>query len=219
MKREQITESLEESGIIAVIRLDDVARLEKIIQALSAGGIRALEITMTTPNAVDIIRSLARKLNKDFLLGAGTVLDTTSAEQVIDAGAQFVVSPVLNIDVIRKAHEFDKPCLPGSFTPTEILTAWQNGADIVKIFPATALGPRFFKDIHGPLPDIKMTPTGGVDLDNAAKFIEAGACCLGVGTSLLDKQMIANEDWPGLTALAKKFIAEVTKGRQLTPHS
>ena len=216
MNRKQILNSIEESGIIAVIRLSDATKLQNIIFALEEGGIKALEITMTTPNAIGIISDLSQKLDANFLLGAGTVLDADTAEKVIDAGAQFVVSPVLNADIIATTHEYDKVCIPGAFTPTEILAAWNFGADIVKIFPATALGPRFFKDIHGPLPDIKMTPTGGVSLENAAEFIKSGACCLGVGTALLDKKMIADNDWKGLAKRAKDFVTEVKKGRDQT---
>ena len=217
MNRTEILKSIEESGIVAVIRLNDVAKLQNIISALAKGGIKALEITMTTPNAIGIISDLSQKLDDNFLLGAGTVLDADTAEKVIDAGAQFVVSPVLNADIISTTHEHDKVCIPGAFTPTEILAAWNFGADIVKIFPATALGPQFFKDIHGPLPDIKMTPTGGVSLENAAEFIKSGACFLGVGTALLDKKMIAENDWKGLTKRAKDFINEVKIGRGEIP--
>ncbi len=213
MTKNTILETIEESGIVAVIRLSDAAKLQKIIYALEEGGIKALEITMTTPNAIGIIRDLSQKLDGDFLIGAGTVLDALTAEAVINAGAQFVVSPILDESIILKTHEYDKVSIPGAFSATEIYKAWSYGADVVKIFPATALGPRFFKDIHGPLPDIKMTPTGGVSLENAAEFIKSGACCLGVGTALLDKKMIADNDWKGLAKRAEDFVSEVKKGR------
>jgi 2-dehydro-3-deoxyphosphogluconate aldolase/(4S)-4-hydroxy-2-oxoglutarate aldolase len=213
MEKNTILQIIEDSGIIAVIRLSETQKLEKIIAALSRGGLRALEITMTTPNAQGLINDLSQKFDGEFLLGAGTVLDAKTAEQVIKAGAQFIVSPILDVNIIKKTKELNKVSIPGAFSPTEIFQAWYSGADIVKIFPATALGPRFFKDIHGPLPDIKMTPTGGVSLENAAEFIRAGASCLGVGTALLDKKMIADNDWDGLTENAQKFVNEVKKGR------
>lgn len=215
MSKQKYLQIIEDSGIIAVIRLSDVAKLEKIIGALASGGIKALEITMTTPNAVEIIQDLAKKLDDEFILGAGTVLDAETAETVIRAGAKFIVSPIMEPDVIKMTQKYDMVSIPGAFSPTEIVSAWNYGADIVKIFPATALGPGFFKDIRGPLPHIKLTPTGGVSLDNAAQFIQAGASCIGVGTSLLNKKMIAEENWDGLSRLAADFIKQVRKGRGL----
>lgn len=213
MERTKIVELIEKSGVVAVIRMDDTAKLKNVIAAISAGGVKALEITMTTPNAVQIIHEISSELDEEFVVGAGTVLDAETARAVILAGAQFVVSPVLNPDVIRLSHRYDKPVFPGAFTPTEILTAWEAGADIVKVFPATALGPKFFKDVKGPLPQVKLTPTGGVCLDNAAEFIRCGASCLGVGTALLNKKMIAEDDWEGLTEHARKFVDQVALGR------
>ena len=213
MERGQILARIIDSGIIAVIRLSDISKLEGIIGALTSGGISALEVTMTTPNAPDIIKQLSRRYDGEFLIGAGTVLDTETARMVIQAGATFVVSPVLNPEMIRMVHRYDRLMIAGAFTPTEILSAWENGADVVKIFPATALGPGYFKDIHGPLPQVRLTPTGGVKLENAAEFIKAGACCLGVGTALLDKKMIGDSDWNGLAQRALKFVEAVKKGR------
>lgn len=215
MERQQLLKEIEDSGIIAVIRLSDVSKLQHIIDAISKGGVRALEITMTTPNAIQTIETLSREIHSDFLLGVGTVLDAETARLAINAGAQFVVSPVLNEKVIQTAHRYDKLVFPGAFSPTEILTAWEYGADAVKVFPATVLGPKFFKDIQGPLPQIKLTPTGGVSLKNAAEFVQAGAICLGVGTSLLDRKMIENSDWSRLSKNAAAFIQEVKKGRSV----
>jgi 2-dehydro-3-deoxyphosphogluconate aldolase/(4S)-4-hydroxy-2-oxoglutarate aldolase len=129
-------------------------------------------------------------------------------------GAQFVVSPVYNPAVVKLAHRFEKAVMPGAFSPTEILNAWNGGADIVKVFPATALGPKYFKDIHGPLPQVKLTPTGGVTLENAEEFIRCGAVCLGVGTALLDKEMIKKQDWQALAERARQFKAAVERGRK-----
>lgn len=213
MSRAEILQLIEQNGIIAVIRLNDVKQLNEIIKALRKGGVKALEITMTTPNAIDIIKAVSSEVDNDFFVGAGTVLDPETARQTILAGAQFVVSPILNVDMIQMVHRYDKVVIPGAFTPTEIMKAWDAGADIVKVFPATALGPKFFKDVRGPLPQVKLTPTGGVSLDNAAEFINAGACCLGVGTALIDKQFVANADWQALTNRAAAFIEEIRKGR------
>lgn len=213
MPREKIVNKIIDSGVVAVIRLDGKEKLVDIINALSSGGISAMEITMTTPNAIEIIHDISQQVDDNFIIGAGTVLDSETARAVILAGAQFVVSPITNLDMIRTVHRYDKAVFPGAFTPTEILKAWENGADIVKVFPATALGPQFFKDIHGPLPQIRLTPTGGVSIENAAEFIRFGASCIGVGTALLNKKMIANSDWTALMENAKRFVAEVQKAR------
>ena len=213
MNRTEVLAKIEACGVVAVIRLADISKLESIIGALTRGGIYALEITMTTPDAPAIITQLACRYKGEFLIGAGTVLDTETARMVIQAGAVFVVSPILNPEMIRLVHRYDRLMIAGALTPTEILSAWENGADVVKIFPATALGPGYFKDIHGPLPQVKLTPTGGVTIENATDFIRAGACCLGVGTALLDKKMIAESDWKGLAQKASDFVAAVKKGR------
>lgn len=213
MDRRKILEKIEESGVIAVIRLNDGKQLQEIISALAAGGVTALEITMTTPSALDLMKEFTKTISSDFIIGAGSVLDAETARLAILSGAQFIVGPVLNLEMIRMAHRYDKVVIPGAFTPTEILTAWENGADVVKVFPATVGGPKYFKDILAPLPQVKLTPTGGVTLENSAEFIKAGAFCLGVGTALLDKKLIANADWAGITTLAKAFRSEIEKGR------
>lgn len=213
MDRNEVLKIIEDSGIVAVIRLNDVAKLEKIIDSISRGGVKAMEITMTTPNALDIIGELSGRINNNFVLGVGSVLNGEIARKAIDAGAQFVVSPIFKQELVDVAHLNNCPVIPGCFTPTEIQTAWEGGADVIKVFPATKLGPGFFKDILGPLPHLKLTPTGGVKLENAAKFIKAGAVFLGVGTALLDKKMIAESRWSDLTDLAKKFINEIKNCR------
>ncbi|HRS91523.1 MAG TPA: bifunctional 4-hydroxy-2-oxoglutarate aldolase/2-dehydro-3-deoxy-phosphogluconate aldolase, partial [Candidatus Marinimicrobia bacterium] len=198
MDRQTITAKLIESGLVAVIRLDSGEKLPGIISALRQGGINALEITMTTPGALEIIKNFAAQTGTDFLIGAGSVLDAETARLAILNGAQFIVGPIFNPEVVRMCHRYDRPAIPGAFTPTEILTAWEQGADLVKVFPTTALGPSYIKDILGPLPQVKLLPTGGVTLENAAEFIRSGACCLGVGTALLNKKMIAADDWQAL---------------------
>ncbi len=213
MSRQQIVSQIEESGIVAVVRLDSDKHIFSIIDALLKGGVGAMEITMTTPNARRIIADLNQRYKDEFLVGAGTVLDAETTRSVVEAGARFVVSPVFDKEVIRAAHRYDVAVFPGAFSPTEILNAWENGADVVKVFPATVLGPKYFRDIHGPLPQVKLTPTGGVDLSNAAEFVRAGACCLGVGSSLLDRKIIENEDWQGLAFRARQFVGEIERAR------
>jgi len=215
MERQQILNSLISSGIIAVIRLSEDKKIDYIISALSEGGVKSLEITMTTPNAIDIIKDISKKNKSDFLIGVGSVLDPETANAAIHSGAQFIVSPILNVDIIKMGHRYDKVVIPGAFTPTEIINAWESGGDIVKIFPATVLGPKYFKDIHGPLPQVKLSPTGGVNINNAADFIKAGAVCLGVGSALIDKRLVENSDWEELSKRAATLVEEVRKGRTL----
>jgi 2-dehydro-3-deoxyphosphogluconate aldolase/(4S)-4-hydroxy-2-oxoglutarate aldolase len=208
-----VVDRIEQAGVVAVIRLKDPAVLRAVVDALSEGGIRALEVTMTVPGAVELIRQLAATLPPDGILGAGTVLDAETARRVIDAGAQFVVSPVFRLETIRACHEHGAASMPGCFTPTEILNAWDGGADVVKVFPATALGPGFFKDVRGPLPQVKLMPTGGVTLDNAGEWIRAGAVAVGVGTALLDGTAIAAGDYATLKANAERIVASVRAAR------
>ena len=204
---------LEAAGVVAVIRLADGAALRAVADALAAGGVRALEVTMTVPRAVVLIEELARALPSEFLVGAGTVLDAGTARDVIDAGAQFIVSPVFRRSVLETAHEREVAALPGCFTPTEILDAWEAGADIVKVFPATALGPSFFTDIRGPPPHVRLMPTGGVTRDNAGDWIRAGAAAIGVGTALVDREAVAQGRFDVITANARHFIDAVQSAR------
>ena len=214
MTRQEILRKIEAGGLIGVIRLNDADKLKGVVEALQAGGVTALEITMTTPGALEAIGEVAKSVGEEFLVGAGTVLDPETARLALLAGAQFVVGPTLNPDVIRTVHRYDKVVIPGAFTPTEILTAWELGADVVKVFPATALGPKYFRDVRGPLPQVKLSPTGGVSLDNAGEFIRTGACCLGVGSALVPKEAVAHSDWQQITDRAKAFIAEIRKARE-----
>ena len=211
--RQEIVRRLEEAGVIAVIRLADGTALRGVADALAAGGVRALEVTMTVPGAVSLIEDLARSLPSDFLVGAGTVLDAETAREVIDAGARFVVSPVFRPPVLEAVHGRDAAALPGCFTPTEILDAWDAGADIVKVFPATALGPGFFNDIRGPLPQVRLMPTGGVTRENAGEWIRAGAVAIGVGTALVDRRAVAEKRFDAITANARHFVEAVQRAR------
>ena len=212
-KRAAVTAQVEALGVVAVIRLKDPARLRAVVDAMMEGGVRALEVTMTVPRAIELIRELAPALPAGFLLGAGTVTDPVTARAVIDAGASFVVSPVFRPDVIAACHERDVPAMPGCFSPTEILAAHECGADIVKVFPATMLGPQFIKDVRAPLPQVKLMPTGGVTLDNAGDWIRAGAVAVGLGSALLDAAAIDGNRLDVITANARRVVANVAAAR------
>jgi 2-dehydro-3-deoxyphosphogluconate aldolase/(4S)-4-hydroxy-2-oxoglutarate aldolase len=214
MTRSAIVQGLEASGIVAIIRLKDGAALPRVVEALADGGVRALEITMTVPGAVEHIRQVAATLPPGFLLGAGTVVDRDTALRVADAGARFIVSPVFRTAVIEAGHERDVPVLPGCFSPTEILNAWDAGGDIIKVFPATALGPTYLKDLRGPLPHVKLCPTGGVSLDNAGDWIRAGAVAVGVGSALVEAQAVAAGDFTRIRENAKRIVHNVAAARQ-----
>jgi 2-dehydro-3-deoxyphosphogluconate aldolase/(4S)-4-hydroxy-2-oxoglutarate aldolase len=209
----EVVEAVERAGIVAVIRMKDPNKLQAVVDAIAEGGIRALEITMTVPGAVDLIRDLAPKLPAGFILGAGTVLDADTVARVADAGARYVVSPVFRRSVIEACQARDLAAMPGCFTPTEILDAWDAGADIVKVFPATTLGPSYLKDVRAPLPQVKLMPTGGVTVENAGDWIRAGAVAVGVGTSLLDAKAIADGHFHVLKANAERMIANVRAAR------
>jgi 2-dehydro-3-deoxyphosphogluconate aldolase / (4S)-4-hydroxy-2-oxoglutarate aldolase len=212
-ERARIVDAIERAGVIAVIRLVDGGELRAVADALLAGGVRALEVTMTVPNTVARIEELAASLPDDALLGAGTVLDAATARQVISAGARFVVSPVFREAVIEMCHGDDVPVMPGCFTPTEMLNAWEAGADAIKVFPATALGPTFFKDVRGPLPQLRLVPTGGVTKANAGEWIRAGAMAIGVGTALVDRKAVAERRFDAITEAARHFVDAVRTAR------
>ncbi|MBO8127540.1 MAG: bifunctional 4-hydroxy-2-oxoglutarate aldolase/2-dehydro-3-deoxy-phosphogluconate aldolase [Firmicutes bacterium] len=214
MTREQVFELMMETGVVAIIRAQSSDQLKEVIRALKDGGMKAIEVTMTTPNALEVIRDSAREFaGKDVAIGVGSVLDPETARAAILAGAEFVVCPTLNLEVIKVCRRYSKVVMPGAFTPTEILQAWEAGADVVKVFPASTLGPRYIKDIKGPLPQVALSPTGGVDLDNAGAFIKAGASCVAVGSSLVSKDLLTSEDWPALTERAREFLSVVRKAR------
>ncbi len=211
--RAAVVRVIEDCGVVAIIRIQDAGRVAQVVEALARGGVRAIEITMTVPGAIDAIRSIAEALTDDVVLGAGTVLDAATADKVIDAGAQFVVAPTLNAETIRACHARDVAILPGCFTPTEMLTAWQLGADIIKVFPATTLGPGYLKDVRAPLPQLKLMPTGGVTPENAADWIRAGAVALGVGSALVDAKSVASGDYARIEAGARLVTANVRSAR------
>ena len=216
--RHAIVERIEATGLVAIIRANAKTGLVEACAALQAGGSDVMEITMTTPGALDAIRTAHQKIGgpagKGCLIGVGSVLNAATARQAIEAGAEFVVSPVFKPEVIEAAHAFGKPVFAGAFTPTEILAAYEAGSDVVKVFPANHNGPKFFKDILAPMPHLKLTPTGGVDLDTIDAWFDAGACCLGVGSALVKKELIAKQDFKALTALAKQFRDKVKAARK-----
>ena len=191
---------------IAIIRLDDLSDAIQLSQALLDGGITTLEFTLTNKQANDVIIRVRDHFAARLTVGAGTVLDAEMARDSVSAGAQFLVTPTFAPDVIDVARGSDVPIACGAFTPTEILAAWRAGADLVKVFPAGPLGPTYIKDVLGPLPDILMVPTGGVNVDNCASFLAAGAYTVAVGSQLVSKPLIQNKDWSALTGLARRFV-------------
>ena len=192
---------------IAIVRLDDLAEAVAIGQALVEGGIRALEFTLSNPDALRAVGEVRGRLGEGrALVGAGTVLDGESAGEAISAGAQFLVTPVYRRDVIERGLEGGVPVVSGAMSPTEIFAAWQDGADLVKVFPARSLGPSYVKDLLGPLPQLRLVPTGGVNLDNCAEFIEAGAYTVALGSNLVDEAVISRRDWGALSAQAERYV-------------
>ncbi len=213
MSRETTLKRILDCGIVAVVRADSGALLANVVKALAEGGVTAAEITFTVPDAIDVIRQVRKEVGDSIVLGAGTVLDPETARAALLAGAEYIVAPTVNLDVIRLCRRYDKPVMPGALTPTEVVSAWEAGADVVKIFPADLGGPSYLKALRGPLPQIRMMPTGGVDLDTAESFLKAGACCLGVGGSLVEPKAIAAGDFARLRDLASKYAAIVRKFR------
>src|SRR4051794_19239921 len=209
MSKEQQQQRVLDSGIVAVVRSPDSQQLVEVCRALAENGVTVVEITMTVPDALDVVRQVRKALGDRLLLGAGTVLDAETARAALLAGAEFLVAPTVNLDVIRLCRRYGKLVMPGAFTPTEILAAWEAGADVVKVFPADVVGPAFFKAMRGPLPQVRLMPTGGVDLTTAAAFLQAGACCLGVGTQLVEPKAVAEGNFERLRELARQYVAVV----------
>ena len=198
-----------DTGTVAMIRISDRKQVVPIFDALKDGGVKCIEITMSTPNAIEAIAEVSKMVSEDMMLGVGTVLDPETARAAILAGAEFVVAPTTNFDVIRLCQRYDKIVVPGAYTPTEILAAWEAGADMVKVFPAGVGGPGYIKAIGGPLPQIELVPTGGVSVENAAEFIQAGAIAVGIGGKLVDKQAIAEGKFEIIREKARKLIASI----------
>lgn len=200
-------------GIVAIIRSPRSDQLVQVAEALVAGGIDIVEVTFTVPQATQVLEQVAARLGDRVLLGAGTVLDAETARLAILAGAQFLVTPTVQLAVIRCARRYGKLVMAGALTPTEILTAWEAGADIVKVFPSELTGPNYLKAVRGPLPQVRLLPTGGVNLETAADFLRAGACALGVGSSLIEPAAVANGDFARIEKLAHQYVDIVRSTR------
>ncbi|MCY3902765.1 MAG: bifunctional 4-hydroxy-2-oxoglutarate aldolase/2-dehydro-3-deoxy-phosphogluconate aldolase [Caldilineaceae bacterium] len=220
MKPSQRTlELLEEGGVVPVVRLPDLSRAAAMAQALLDGGVKTIELTMTSPGALDALSLLRREIpafsDGAAALGMGSVLNPDMGAAAIARGAQFIVAPILDLPTLELSVERDVPAMPGAFTPTEIQTAWTAGAAVVKVFPATKLGPGYFKDLLAPLPHLKLMPTGGVDLENCGDFIRAGAIAVGVGSALVRKEWVENGEWRALSEQARRFASSVRTARAM----
>jgi 2-dehydro-3-deoxyphosphogluconate aldolase / (4S)-4-hydroxy-2-oxoglutarate aldolase len=209
MTREKIRNTILQNKVIAVVRMKNPDQLLNIINAIMIGGVTGIELTMTIPNAIQSIETAAKEFGNDILLGVGSVTNSTVATDAINAGAQFVVSPIYNPDVVSTVIEKNLVVIPGGFTPTEIQTAYEQGADFVKIFPADNLGMSFIKSIKAPLPHLKVIPTGGVTLENAIDWINHGASAVGIGSALVDNKAIESENYNQLTGNAKKLCSNL----------
>lgn len=201
-------------GLVAIIRAPSGEQLLQVAQALAAGGIDVIEVTLTVPGAVDIIKQLSHEIGEQIFLGAGTVLDTETARAAILAGAEYIVTPTVNVEVIKLCQRYGKLVMCGAFTPTEILTAWEAGADIVKVFPAEIGGPAYLKAVHGPLPQIRLLPTGGVNLDTLESFVQAGACAVGLGSALVEKDALQRGDMQRIESLAAAYVEKMQAARK-----
>jgi 2-dehydro-3-deoxyphosphogluconate aldolase/(4S)-4-hydroxy-2-oxoglutarate aldolase len=204
-------------GLVAIVRLADLSTAVQLSQALLAGGVTALEFTLTNPAALAAIAEVKAAL-ADFaegraVIGAGTVLDAAAAQASVEAGAQFIVAPYSDFETIAMCHQLDVPCMPGALTPTEIVAAWNAGASVVKLFPARAFGPAYLKDVLAPLPHLKLMPTGGVDLENIGPYLKNGAFAVGLGSNLVEERLIAAGNWAGLAAKASVYVEAVRAAR------
>jgi 2-dehydro-3-deoxyphosphogluconate aldolase / (4S)-4-hydroxy-2-oxoglutarate aldolase len=211
--KEALAKILEE-GVVPVIRVSSAAAAFEVAKAIHEGGISVIEVTMTVPGAMDVIKEVSQKFGKELLLGAGTILDPETARAALLNGARFLVTPTLNLDVIKMCNRYSAVVIPGALTPTEILTAWEAGADLVKVFPIAQVGgPAYIRAIQGPLPHIPLVPTGGVNLQNAGEFIKAGAAAIAAGGELVDKKAVAEKNFSVIVENAQKFLGEVKKAR------
>lgn len=201
------------SGVVAIMRAKTSNQLLEAAKAILAGGVTAIEVTMTTPGALGVIQEAVNTFSDEVIFGAGSVLDAETARAAILAGAQFIVCPTLNLRTIEICHRYSIPVMPGAYTPTEVLTAWESGATFVKVFPASVGGPAYIKALKGPLPQVKMVAVGGVDLSNTADFIRAGCEVVGIGGELVNQKLLDNREFETITQRALQFRSEVEKGR------
>jgi 2-dehydro-3-deoxyphosphogluconate aldolase/(4S)-4-hydroxy-2-oxoglutarate aldolase len=213
MREQDRLELIQQAGVVAIMRAKSSDQLLAAANAIKAGGVNAIEVTMTTPGALDVISQAVARYGADVLFGIGSVLDPESARAAILAGAQFVVCPTLNLKTIELCKRYSVPVMPGAYTATEILNAWEAGADIVKVFPASVGGPAYIKAVKAPLPQIKLMPVGGVDLDTTADFIRAGCEIVAVGSALVNQKLLDAQDFDTITERARRFREEVAKGR------
>ena len=215
MSKTGIINYLTDHGIVAVVRADGGGDdLVRVVEAVMEGGVRCIEITMTTPGAIQCIETASARLRgADVCIGVGTVLDAETARTAILAGAQYVVSPVMVPGVIDMAHRYGKPCLPGAWTPTEIFRAWELGGDIIKVFPAAVGGLEYIRAVRAPLPQIPLCPTGGVDLDNITDFVKAGVVAVGIGSNMVSKKLVQAGDFRGIAEAAWRYADAFTKAR------
>lgn len=211
--RQRLAERIIDMGVVAVIRMADAGKLLRVAEAIHKGGVSAIEVTMTVPNALGVIEEVARRMGEDVILGVGSVLNAETTRRAIGAGARYVVSPIFKPEIIDEAHRHSCPVMPGVFTPTEALLAQEHGADVVKVFPADVSGMAFIKAVLAPMPHLRLMPTGGVSLTNAGDWIRAGAVAVGVGSALLDKKAIAEENYAALTENARTLRRSVQEGR------
>ena len=213
LSKSDIIERLVDPGVIAVVRALRREQVLPLSEALVAGGITAIEITMSTPDAIGAIREAREKIAHRALIGVGTILKPFDCQQALSAGAQFVVTPVCRPEFVPLVHQADKPVMIGSLTPTEAQLAYEAGADFIKFFPADGLGANYIKAVRAPLPHLKIVPTGGVDLKTIGDFFNAGCVAVGAGSSLISKEMLQNDDWAALTKRAKEFVAAARAAR------
>jgi len=214
MEKREIFNRMVSEGLIPVIRVSSAEEAIDVADAVREGGASFIEITMSVPGAIEVVKELTRKYKDGIIIGAGTILDPETGRAALLAGAQFIVTPALNLDLIELAHRYSAVIVPGAATPTEILTAWTAGADMVKIFPAAQLGgPEYIKALRGPLPQILMVPTGGVNIQNAGAFIKAGATALGAGGELVDKKAVKEKNFQVITENTKAFLKAIREAR------
>ncbi len=215
MKKSDKVNLIRETGVIAIMRAKSSQQLIQASNAIKEGGVRVIEVTMTTPGALEVIREAKERYPEGILFGAGSVLDPETARMAILAGADFIVAPTLNFQVIALCNRYSIPIIPGCYTPTEMLSAWEAGATMIKLFPASQGGPELVKALLAPLPQLEIVPVGGVDLSTAAEFIRSGAAALGVGSSLINDKLLNTGDFPELTKRAAAFIEKVKEGQAI----
>jgi 2-dehydro-3-deoxyphosphogluconate aldolase/(4S)-4-hydroxy-2-oxoglutarate aldolase len=215
--RSETVRTLESLGAIAVIRLDEGPKVRPVVEALAAGEVRAIEVTLTTPGALEALIELRTAFGEEIVLGAGSVLDAETARLAILEGARFVVAPTFSANVLSMCRRYDVVAVPGAYTPTEILTAWEAGADLVKVFPAGGLGPGYLKDLRAPMPQLRLVPTGGITIESAGGYIRAGAVAVGLGGALAPSDAVKRGDYGRITEQARRLTTIIREARAKEP--